>query len=110
MPHPPSSPWALPLLFLFLVGPASPIVVPRKGLSCWSRGGGPEPRRKPGGKPPTRPGLIRGMAGPPVPASFLDISLSKLVSSGHLTPMVEAGDDFPLPALISADPRGSEGG
>lgn len=50
------------------------------------------------------------MAGPLVPASFLDISLSKLVSSGHLTPTVEAGDDFPLPALISADPRGSEGG
>lgn len=101
---------ALPLLFLFLVGLASPIVVPRKGLSCWSRGGGPEPRRKPGGKPPAPPGLIRGMAGPPVPASFLEISLSKLVSSCHLTPTVGAGDDFPLPPLISVDPRGGEGG
>lgn len=110
MPLPPSSPWALPLLFLFLVGPASPIVVPRKGLSCWLRGGGPEPRRKPGGKPLAPPGLIRGMAAPPVPASFLEISLSKLVRGGHLTPTVGAGDDFPLPPLISADPRASEGG
>ena len=59
---------------------------------------------------PAPPGLIRGMAGPPVPVSFLDISLSKLVSGGHLTPTVEAGDDFPLPPLISADPRGGEGG
>lgn len=50
------------------------------------------------------------MAAPPVPASFLEISLSKLVSGGHLTPTVGAGDDFPLPPLISADPRAGEGG
>ena len=57
---------ALPLLFLFLVGPASPIVVPRKGLSRWARGGGTRAKKKAGPEAPASPDprLTEGWQGP----------------------------------------------
>lgn len=87
---------ALPPLFLFLVGPAAPIVhsQERAVLLVGVEGGVRDLSQKESWcrKPlpaPTHPQLYSQQGAPtptPLPVSFLEISLSKLVSSSNLTP------------------------
>lgn len=96
-PSPPCAPPCLPLSWPFLhsfyswLDQPLPLSIPRKGLSCcWSRGWGPEPRRKPGPEatPPPPPARSRGPqrgGGARAPESILAISASKLARGCNLT-------------------------
>ena len=110
VPLPPSSPGPFLCSFYSWLDRPLPLSFPGKGCLAGQGVGGPEPRRKPGGKPPAPPRAHqRDGRAPGASVVFRNLTF-KVSQQCRLTPTVGVGDDFPLPPLISTDPRGGEGG